>query len=72
MLSIFYRNRENQLRKIKAAKKRLKSTLTATYVLYLIILHIDGNVDKKFQPSIFYRSREKIHTDVRIDGHSKS
>ena len=27
-------------------------------VLYLIMLHIDGNVDKKFQLSIFYRSRE--------------
>ena len=27
-------------------------------VLYLIMLHIVGNVDKKFQSSIFYRSRE--------------
>ena len=27
-------------------------------VLYLIMLHIDGNVDKKFQLSTFSRSRE--------------
>ncbi len=40
-------------------------------VLYLIMLHIDGNVDKNFQPSIFYRSRENHvslksfrHTDI--------
>ena len=24
------------------------------------MLHIDGNVDKKFQPSIVYRCREKV------------
>ena len=42
---------------MKAAKKLLKSSPTATDVSYLIMLHIDGNVDKKFQPYIFYRSR---------------
>ena len=27
-------------------------------VLYLIVVYIEGNIDKKFQPSIFYKSRE--------------
>ena len=44
--------------KRKAAYKLLKSSPTAIDVLYLIMLNIDGNVDKKFQHSIFYRSRE--------------
>ena len=38
------------------------------HVLYLIMPHIDGCVDKKFQPSTFYRSKENhvsdIHTDI--------
>ena len=43
----------------------LKSSPTATEVLYLIMLDIDGNVDKNFQLSIFYRSRETDgHTDI--------
>ena len=49
--------RENKLWKIKAAKNLFKDSPTAMNVLHLIMLHIDGNVDKKFQPSIFYRSR---------------
>ena len=52
-------------KEIKAAKKLLKSSPSATDVLYLIMFHIDGNVDKKFQLSIFYRSREN-HTDRQI------
>ena len=51
--SIFYKSRENQLWKIKAVKKLLKSSPTATDDLYLVILHIDGNDDKKFQLSLF-------------------
>ena len=42
-------SRENLLLKVKAAKKLLKSSPTAIDVLFLIMLHIDGNVDKKFQ-----------------------
>ena len=48
----------NEFWKIKAAKQLLKSSPTAIDVLYLIMLRIDGNVDNKFQPSIFYRSWE--------------
>ena len=36
-------------------------------MLYLIMRHIYGNVDKKFQPSIFHRSRENfrhIQSDI--------
>ena len=44
--------------KVKADKKLLKSSLTAMDVLYLIMLHNNGNIDKKFQLSIFYRSRK--------------
>ena len=42
----------------KAAKNQLKSSPPPMDELYLIILHIVVNVDKKFQPSIFYRIRE--------------
>ena len=42
----------------KVAKNLPKSCPTAMDVLYLIMLHIDENVDKKFQPSIVYRSWE--------------
>ena len=50
--------RENG-KNIKIAKNLVKKNcLTDMVVLYLIILYINGNVDKKFQPSIFYRSRE--------------
>ena len=41
-------SRENLLLKVKAAKKLLKSSPTAIDVLFLIMLYIDGNVDKKF------------------------
>ena len=44
--------------KNKTSQRLLKSSPTAVDVLYLIMLHIDGNVVKKFQPYIFYRSRE--------------
>ena len=43
-------NEEN----IKAAK----SSPTSMDVLYLIMLHNDGNVNKKFEPSILNRSQE--------------
>ena len=46
------------VKNIKVAKNLLKRSLTAMCVLYLLMLHCDENVDKKFQPSIFYRSRE--------------
>ena len=56
---------------IKVAKNLPKSSLTVMDVLYLIMPHIDGNVDKKFQPSIFYRNRKNhvspktyIQTDI--------
>ena len=45
--------------KKKEDKKVLKKSPTFMDVLYLIMLHINGNVDKKFQASILYRSREK-------------
>ncbi len=61
---IICKNQENQLWKIKAAKKILKSSPTATDVLYLIMLNIDGNVDKKFQLSIIYGSREIFSQNV--------
>ena len=37
----------------------------ATDVLYLIMLNIDRNVDKKFQPSIFYRGWVNLLYKVR-------
>ena len=43
---------------IKVAKNLTKSSPTAMDVLYLIMLHIDWNVDKKFQSSIFCRSQD--------------
>ena len=44
---------------IKVAKNLPKSSLTTLDVLYLILVHIDGNVDKKFQPPSF-TGAEKI------------
>ena len=38
---------------MKVAYKLPKGSPTAMNVLYLIMLHIDGNVDKKFHPSTF-------------------
>ena len=46
------------MKNIKVAKNLPKGSLTDMHVLYLIMLHIDGNDVKKFQPSIFYWSRE--------------
>ena len=41
------------------------------YIFDLIMLHIDGNVDKKIQTSITYRRQENhvsaIHTDRQTD-----
>ena len=34
-------------------------------VLYLFMLHNDGNIVKKFQPSIFYRGQE-IHVSDNL------
>ena len=45
-------------RLLRTAKKLPKSSQTATYVLYLFMLHMNGNVDKKFQLLILYRRRE--------------
>ena len=41
-------------------------------VLYLIMLHIDRNVDKKFELSINYRSRENhvAPKTFQTDGHT--
>ena len=39
--------------KVKAAINMLKSSPTATNVLYLIMLYIAENVQKKFQPLSF-------------------
>ena len=46
--------------KRKAAKKLLKSSWTIIDFLYLIIVYNEGNIDKKFQPCIFCRSRKKL------------
>ena len=59
--SVIHRNQENKFLKIKSAKKLLKSSPTAIDVLYLIMLHINGDVIKKFQRSIFYISLIKSH-----------
>ena len=45
------------MQNVKAAKKLFKSSPAAIDDEYLIMLHIYRNVDKKFQPYIFYRSR---------------
>ena len=41
------------------------------YIFDLIMLHIDGNVDKKIQTSITYRRQENlvsaIHTDRQMN-----
>ena len=57
------------------AKNLSKSSPTYMNVIYLIMLHNDGNVDKNFHHSIFYRSQEKqispkpFQTDRQTDGH---
>ena len=63
---------KNQGMSCKVAKNLPKSSPTDMDVLYLIMLHIDGNVEKKFQPSIFYRSRENhvFSKTFQTDGHT--
>ena len=39
-----------------STKRLLKSSPTAIYILYKIMLHIDRNVDKNYRLSIFHRS----------------
>ena len=61
--SILYRSRENHdpsnsWKNIKIAKNLLKSTPTTMDVLYLFMPHNDGNINKKFQTSIFYRDKK--------------
>ena len=43
---------------IKIAKNLLKSSFTTVDVLWLIMLHNDWNVDKKFQPFVFNSHKE--------------
>ena len=49
-------NHKNMLKKMKAAKKLLKSSLTAMIALCVLFIYatIDGNVDKINQGSSFY------------------
>ena len=49
---------DKNAKNMKIDKNLPRSSLTVMDVLYFIVLHIDGSVNKKFQPSIFYRSRE--------------
>ena len=42
----------------KSGLKAAESIPPATNVLYLILLQNNGNVGKKFQPYIIYRSQE--------------
>ncbi len=44
------------MKNIKVAKNLPNRCPTAMDVLDLIMLHIDRNLDKKFQPSIFLKS----------------
>ena len=65
---------EKYVKNVKVAKTLPKSRLTTIDVLYLIMLHVDRNVDKKFQPSIFNRSRENhvsplLVSNRRTDGY---
>ena len=46
------------VKKRKVAINLPESSPTAIYILYIIMTHIEWIVDKKFQPSIFYMSRE--------------
>ena len=61
--------------KRKAAKQLLISSQTTIDLLYLIMVHNEGNIDKNLNPFIFYRSRENhvsdayMHTYIRTDGH---
>ena len=48
----------DNVKNIKAAKKVFKSSPTAIDVSYLIMLHNDGSIDKKYQPTILTRSRK--------------
>ena len=59
--------------KYKNSQKTTKGSPTAMDVLYSIILHNDGNVDKKFQPFILNSSREKHISPIalRTDRHSE-
>ena len=38
---------------------KVAENLPISSVKYLIMLHVDGNVDIKFQPSIIYRDQDK-------------
>ena len=51
------RSRENLLYKVKAAEKMLKSGPYAIDVLYLFMLHINGNVEK-IKSSLFLGSAQ--------------
>ena len=53
--------------KNRKVAKTPKSSPTTKNVLYLIMLHIDVNIDKKLQPSIFYRSQEN-HVSLKTYG----
>ena len=46
------------MEKYKNSQKPAKSSLTTVDVLWLIMLHNDWNVAKKFQPYIFYSNKE--------------
>ena len=46
------------VKNFKIAKTRLNSSPTAVDVLLLIMLHIDENVEKKFQASNFNNNRK--------------
>ena len=49
----FGKNMGKYVKNIKVAKNLPKSRLTNMDVLYLNMLHVDGNVNQKLQPSIF-------------------
>ena len=61
---------DKNAKNIKIDKNLPRSSPTAIDVLYLIVLHIDGSVDKKFQPSTWYRSREN-HIFSKIEGQTR-
>ena len=52
------------VKNIKVAKNLSKCLPAVMDVLYLIMLHINGNVDKKFQSFIYYWRKSRFPQNV--------
>ena len=64
MLHVSIKRKKNKTGKV--AKNLPKRSPTAIAAFYLIMLHVHRNVYKKFQPSIFNRSRENTFLPERF------